>query len=635
MVQPEVIVDCHYNAIVPKELEANLRYRLEILKAAENDPELQRGLIEMCRLDILFYVNTFVWTFDPRKEQTIIPFICYDDQEEALLAIIAAMRHKTPVTNKVGKQLLLRKVRDRGASWICCIAMDHQAQFEEMLRFFMLSYVADLVDKSDNPKCLFWKIDKIHEFLPDWMFDIEKDITRRIMGMYYHKTGSTVDGATTTARSGVGDRATAVFIDEFSRFDPVDAATVKGGLADVTPCRIWNFTVNPTMGKSHPSYDLVKQAEEGKLDCVTLHWKGDPEKRKGLYHVDRVTKKLTIHDKQYRFPHDYKFQLDGKFEWHSVWFDYERNDRNNDSDVAANMEFDWDKSGSNVFDEDVILQHAVAHSRHPDLEGDLLYDDTGHPKQFIPQRGGPIKLWMDLDNMKPPHGQYCAGADVSLGLGRTNSCFTGCRVATGEKVLEYCDPHLKPDEFAIKCVALCRWLSFPDVWCLFCWENSGPPGITFGNKVIQLGYSAVWIQQRDDASFGGKVITRKPGYSAQKGHYTLMMQYQSSLGSRAFINRSRLALDETNDWIWLDGKPVHKANANRKNDPSGAKDNHGDRTVADALCDKMRIHLGGDRLEEMEKQLVRPGCFAWYEQQMKLEERRKGDLYPNWNRRRR
>ncbi len=186
-------MNCKYNKIVPKTLEENLRYRIAILKAAENNPDLQRGLIEMCRQDILFYVNTMVWTSDPRNEGSFIPFIAYPYQEKAILKIIEAMRYKNPATKKTGKQLLLRKVRDMGASWMCCIVMDHQAIFERDRRFFMLSYVADLVDKPNNPKCLFWKIDKIHEFLPDWMFDVETDIKRRIMGMYYCRSGSTVD----------------------------------------------------------------------------------------------------------------------------------------------------------------------------------------------------------------------------------------------------------------------------------------------------------------------------------------------------------------------------------------------------------------------------------------------------------
>ena len=51
---------------VPKTLEENLLYRQEILERAAEDKDFQQQMIEASSEDILFWVNTFAWTYDPR-----------------------------------------------------------------------------------------------------------------------------------------------------------------------------------------------------------------------------------------------------------------------------------------------------------------------------------------------------------------------------------------------------------------------------------------------------------------------------------------------------------------------------------------------------------------------------------------
>jgi hypothetical protein len=150
---------------------------------------------------------------------------------------------------------------------------------------------------------------------------------------------------------------------------------------------------------------------------------------------------------------------------------------------------------------------------------------------------------------------------------------------TGEKVLEFVTPFLKPDQFATKVVAICKWLSWYAQTCKLAWELNGP-GNTFGDKVIALRYHNVYVDI-DSLDFAKK-RAKRPGWNPNKNGL-LLDKYRSSLAKRGVINRSGLALEECREFIYTATGVEHKANRNRKIDPSGATLNHGDRVIADAL----------------------------------------------------
>jgi hypothetical protein len=75
---------------VPKDREGNLRYRRYVLRRAQADVRFRRGLIEACRQDLLFCVNTFVWQFNPRKSGglQVGPFVTWDFQDDAFRVML-------------------------------------------------------------------------------------------------------------------------------------------------------------------------------------------------------------------------------------------------------------------------------------------------------------------------------------------------------------------------------------------------------------------------------------------------------------------------------------------------------------------------------------------------------------------
>lgn len=616
-------------ARVPKDPVENLKFRRFILAQAKNSPAKQAALREACSKDVLFWVNAFCFTVDPRlKADKKVPFLTYPYQDTGLLQLKSAVED--------GEDVVIQKSRVMGASWMLVTLFLWFCLFRKDCKFLMMSRTAEFVDSTDSDS-LFWKLDKLHELMPSWMLDIQKDIHRVTMKVNYLQTGCQITGATTTKSSGIGGRATAVGIDEYSRYDPVVAALLKSGLRPVTNCCLWNFTPNPEMGKAHPSYDLVKQVDKGDIGSLRMHWREHPVYIRGLYRVDRQTGALEIKDEKYDFGPKFPFQFDRVFEWHSPWFDKERKRVGNDRDMKELYEIDYEGSGFTFFDEMIISEYISQHMEPPRIEGDLIYDElTGEPKNFVVQSGGRMKLWLDLDrDRKPAPVFYTAGADISLGVGTTPSCLSVGNFETGEKVLEFATADMPPDKFAAICVAILRWFSSVHHQVYFAWERQGP-GDTFAEHVIRLRYTSVYIPPANETKYSKKPGETPGFHPGVVNNRSLLLLYQSALANRHFLNHSHEALKECFQWMNTPKGPRSRQTMNKSDDPSGATENHGDRVIADALCYKMMVVKGGGsaRTEEAEQaKLIVPGTLAYEFQQDERMQKQKHVLFPNWSRR--
>ncbi len=78
-------VESPYYPLVPKTLAANLAFRRGLIARGSQDAAFAESLRAMCSEDLLFFVNTFGWTYDPRKTPPVIPFLTYEFQDETLL----------------------------------------------------------------------------------------------------------------------------------------------------------------------------------------------------------------------------------------------------------------------------------------------------------------------------------------------------------------------------------------------------------------------------------------------------------------------------------------------------------------------------------------------------------------------
>src|SRR5579883_820438 len=127
----------------------------------QEDAGFRRRILEICRQDILFYVNAFVWQYTPQHVGTEFgPFITWEFQERLLLKILWCIKNR--------RNLAIEKSREMGASWLCLIAMDWMYKFRRMSKFLLMSRSEEAVESAD-PDSLFWKLHFIRENQPSWL----------------------------------------------------------------------------------------------------------------------------------------------------------------------------------------------------------------------------------------------------------------------------------------------------------------------------------------------------------------------------------------------------------------------------------------------------------------------------------
>ena len=62
----------------------NLAYRMQVISSAVGNPEQQQLQKIFCKSNILYWINTYCWTYDPRLKNPHIPFITYEFQDEMI-----------------------------------------------------------------------------------------------------------------------------------------------------------------------------------------------------------------------------------------------------------------------------------------------------------------------------------------------------------------------------------------------------------------------------------------------------------------------------------------------------------------------------------------------------------------------
>lgn len=588
---------------VPTEVKANLHYRARIHRRVMEDPSYADVLWNACSIDPIFYVNAFGWTYDPRRQPfPRVPFILYEEfQWEVMLEIVNAIQD--------GHDLLIMKSRDMGASWMCCIGPEWFWHFRPDLSFLLLSRVEEYVDKRDNPKALFWKIDFFHDHLPRWLMPpgYDRNMHRSMMHMLNPHTRSVIDGESTNKRAGRGDRRTAILHDEFAAVE--QGHSVLRATRDATRCRLFNSTPE---GTGNAYYDLTLT----NIKKLSLHWSKHPEKNRGLYTTaEDGTLRVLIED---GYPEGYLPILDGKLR--SSWYDNECKRAASEREIAQELDIDFLGSGYQYFSAEAVRAKIREYARPPSIIGDLSYDTTtAEPLEFREEPAGKVKLWFLLgrDGKPPLDHKYVLGVDVSAGTGSSNSTICGYDAVTNEKALEFASPYIRPEELAKLAVAISRWLG----GAYLVWESNGP-GRQFGSRVLELRYHNIYYRKREESL--AKEITKVPGWASTKEtKLVLMGEYRSAVEKGDCINRSKEAMEECLEYIFDATGGVSHSRENSKDDPSGAKANHGDRVIADALAWR-GLSERQKKPDQPPKPEVPYGSLAWRLKQRELEKPKPG-----------
>ncbi|MBQ2628934.1 MAG: hypothetical protein IJG13_04580 [Kiritimatiellae bacterium] len=566
---------------LPKDPIANRDIRRELIWDGAHDPSAAREIRAQCAKDILFWVNGFGYTYDPRQTaEPVLPFVTYEFQDEAIVKIRDAILR--------GNDIGIEKSRDMGASWINLVVIEWLWEFYDMQSFMVVSRNEDYVDKPGNSKSLFWKLDFLYKHQPRWMRP--RQVNRTSMHLENKDNGSIIDGESTTGEVGRGDRRTAVLIDEYAAFEVTAGYNASSATRDTTNCRIFNSTPR---GVGNAFYDLMHNAG---TEIVRMHWSVHPKKAHGLYRKEpngnvelldswsgivEVREKGTGKSWRVKFPDEYPFVADGKLR--SPWYDRECSRATSQKEIAQELDIDYIGSDYQFFDVEAVTAYRKAWCREPELVGELDYDVVnGQPRRFVAGHGGHLWLWKPLNR----EGKYAEelrfiiGADVSAGTGASNSAAAVYEATTREKYGEFADPNMEPRDFAVFVIALARFFNN----ALVVPDRSGPTGEQFVKRFTQEDDFPPLYRRFKDRKISRERVDEYGMYLNPQAKTSLLIEYRAAIGDATIYNFSDRAMGETLQFMRrMDGSIEHSAAMNSQ-DPSGARLAHGDVVIADALA---------------------------------------------------
>jgi hypothetical protein len=315
-------------------------------------------------------------------------------------------------------------------------------------------------------------------------------------------------------------------------------------------------------------------ADKGKLKIIDDAYWRITAPRDILQHYPELEKKFPPSDGL--AVHTYPFILDGKLR--SPYYDYECQQCPIPKLIAQELDMDFIGSGSPFFDLDEIREYVRLFSRQPFVTGELSYDVEYEKVDWAPSKEGRLQLWFHPDHLARPakDRKFVIGCDISAGTGVSNSHISvgDCRMRC--KTAGFTTPSMRPERFAEYVYAVGRW--FNDALVGF--EGSGV-GRDFGSRLRELGYPNLYYMTKSGPRGTKSEI---PGLflnaDSKRG---LLTEYGRALTTREFTNPDETAVNECQMYEWSETQGVVHVDSIAAPDPSGAKKNHGDRVIGDAI----------------------------------------------------
>ncbi len=595
---------------VPKGEVRNLQYRANLLKEAETDPGFQAELMSACSKSLLFWINTFVWTYHQfdvedgtrrESDNADVPFITWEIQDD----LFKQFEFNLFDPDIKDRDILVNKSRDMGASWCSTGFMHWLWLFHENSQLLELSRTEQYVDQSGNMKALFQKHDYINRWLPDWMLPpacLPGGKNRTKMHLFNEWNGSCIDGESTTEHAASGDRRLVILLDEFAKVK--HGTLMRSATRDAGLMRIVNSTV------AGPGTEYSKWKNSGQIKVFSLMWWDHPDKGRGRYtQQDPLTEAWKIR---------------------SPWYDNEETIRS-PKEMAREIDAEDVESGDLFFSTANIDRHIALFGCDPKsrwtidfkvgIANDSLPDIIKHRSidtvQVKKNPSGPLKVWVNLINGRLDQTRsYIIGADISKGQGASNTIFSvKCR-ETKMKVAEWADANTPPYEAARIAVALAIWVGGKTKLPLLKWENNGP-GWDFGRLIVKKWFYPFYYRARRPGNTHDKKTKLYGWQSGRREKEELLREYDRVLAHGGYVNPSKSALEEARQYIYYPDGGIGPACLVEED--ASAKKTHGDRVIADALTIEEFDMPRGEKTERECPQRT----AAWRKQQLKKKKTRK------------
>jgi len=263
-----------HTPIYSKDRNKNLEQRVNLIQKAADDIVVRSILMEDCGNDLVYFVNMFGWTYDPRMLQPHLPFTTYPFQDTHLRDMIDAIDSE--------EDFIFDKSRDMGASWLVVAIMVWGFLFKGWGQLYG-SYKESYVDKKGDMDSHFERIAYFMERLPAWMKPA--DLIDKHLTISSDELGCSITGDV-GENFGTGGRQKVVFCDEFSYWTHDRNAFRK--TADVTNCRIFFGTPNGRFNVFGKIMTNDKDYKHLGIRKKSLHWKEHPLKDEVWYEKQKL-----------------------------------------------------------------------------------------------------------------------------------------------------------------------------------------------------------------------------------------------------------------------------------------------------------------------------------------------------------
>ena len=208
--------------------------------------------VERSRIDYKFFINRFLYTFDPRKDNPHLPFEMFPFQEDLADEIFSAIEN--------GDDIFIDKSRDVGATYTT-LAMFlwfwlYRDGFNALIGSRTQAFVDNRFgnkgddDVSNKETSLFGKLDYMISKLPLFMLPAGFNQSKHMgfMKMMNPEVGNEISGEASSSNFSRGGRQTVILLDEFAFWE--NDTTAWGSTADTTNCRIILTTAGTKPGKA-------------------------------------------------------------------------------------------------------------------------------------------------------------------------------------------------------------------------------------------------------------------------------------------------------------------------------------------------------------------------------------------------
>lgn len=524
--------------IFPKDRSLNLQYRAWISQLADPGVDdshiIKQKVYIQAKRDILFFFNTFLWTFDPRKPTSNLPFITYDYEDDYIKWVVDHIDNK--------KDCFTEKSRDMGMSWTIMGIFVHKWLFEDGFLAHIGSKKEDDVDQSGNIRSLFEKLRYMLRLFPSWIqpyqFDWKKhSISKRLLNPM---NNNTITGESSNRDFGRAGRYRAVLLDEFGAMEySTEAWTAT---ADSSPCRI---VVGTPAGTGNKFWELRYKSS---IDRFTCHWTLHPEKSEGAIVIktkDKVDRKEA-----------YKLWCSGE-KISSPWYENEIQRRltqegQSKIDIAQELDIDYITSGNPYFNIDALKKQkewirtedwvSFGDRTGRVIIGNLTEIDG--KLEFRPNPNG----WLRLFERPIAGGQYVGALDPASGSKSGDYAAGAWREKRTRNLVAGIYGYYDYDELALRSYLTSKYFNN----CLICAESGGY-GSAVNKRLYDLGANVV---RAVDLSTGGIVEKDKLGFiTNSKTRPQLLGDIEAEIREGAVELRDKDLITECMNFIIDNGKP--------------------------------------------------------------------------------